>query len=164
MALDRPRLLPVSLEVEPGESFLRQLGELQRLSAGLADWLPAAYVGDPVPSDATAVVVPDLSGLAYRLLDEFRRIDVPILVITSEFGTVSMWDWEIRDYLRRRGVDTVAPTSSNELTDLLRALAVRQTLPRSRMLAYLDDLGGGKQPDIFKRFYWWEDECVRDMQ
>ncbi len=164
MALDRPRLLPVSLEVEPGESFLRQLGELQRLSAGLADWLPAAYVGDPVPSDVTAVVVPDLSGLAYRLLDEFRRIDVPILVITSEFGTVSMWDWEIRDYLRRRGVDTVAPTSSNELTDLLRALAVRQTLPRSRMLAYLDDLGGGKQPDIFKRFYWYEGACVADMQ
>ena len=61
------------------------------------------------------------------------------LVITSEFGTVSMWDWEIRDYLRRRGVDTVAPTSLEELGDLLRALAVRETLPRARMLAYLDD-------------------------
>jgi L-fucose isomerase-like protein len=105
-----------------------------------------------------------MSGLAYRLLAEFRAIEVPILVITSEFGTVSMWDWEIRDYLRRRGVDTVAPTSLQELTDLLRALAVRETLPRSRMLAYLDDLGGGQQPDIFKRFYWWEEECVDDMQ
>ena len=32
------------------------------------------------------------------------------------------------------------------------------------MLAYQDDLGGGMQPDIFKRFYWWEDECVADLQ
>jgi hypothetical protein len=164
VTLDLPTLLPVSLEVEPGETFTRQLGDLVRLTDGLAEWLPPAYLGDRVPEGVTAVVVPDMSGLAYRLLQEFRAIEVPVLVVTSEFGTVSMWDWEIRDYLRRRGVATVAPTSLAELTDVLRALAVRRTLPRSRMLAYLDDLGGGKQPDIFKRFYWWEEECVEDMQ
>jgi hypothetical protein len=164
VTLARPTLLPVSLEAEPGESFKRQLAELQRLSAGLVDWLPPAFIGDRKDGGVTAVVVPDMSGLAYRLLKEFRQIEVPILVITSEFGTVSMWDWEIRDYLRRRGVDTVAPTSLEELGDLLRALAVRETLPRARMLAYLDDLGAGMQPDIFKRFYWWEEECVADMQ
>jgi len=164
VTLHPPRLLPVYLEREPGESFTRQLGELQSLAAGLAEWLPPAHVADPLPAEVTAVVVPDMSGLAYRLLEEFRRIDVPILVITSELGTVSMWDWEIRDYLRRRGVQTVAPTSREELTDLLRALAVRRTLPQSRMLAYLDDLGAGMQPDIFKRFYWWEEECVADLQ
>ena len=152
--LRRPTLLPVSLEPEPGEPFTRQLAELVRLAGDLVDWLPAAFVGDPVPAEATAVVVPDMSGLAYRLLPEFARIAVPILVVTSEFGTVSMWDWEIRDFLRRRGVATVAPTSLAELTDLLRALAVRETLPHARMLAYLDDLGGGQQADIFKRFYW----------
>jgi hypothetical protein len=164
VTLQRPLVLPVSLEVEPGDSFLRQLSALRRLAGDLVAWLPPAYLGDPVPAEVTAVVVPDMSGLAYRLLEEFRRIDVPVLVITSEFGTVSMWDWEIRDYLRRRGVATVAPTSLGELTDVLRALAVRRTLPRSRMLAYLDDLGGGQQPDIFKRFYWWEEECVEDLQ
>lgn len=164
VVLERPRLLPVSLEPEPGEPFARQLATLVELCEGLVDWLPPAYVGDPVPDGVTAVVVPDMSGLAYRLLAEFRRIEVPVLVITSEFGTVSMWDWEIRDYLRRRGVDTVAPTSHSELVDLLRALAVRETLPRSRMLAYLDDLGGGMQADIFKRFYWYEEECVTDLQ
>jgi hypothetical protein len=164
VALHRPVLLPVSLDPEPGESFRRQLAALHRLAGDLAAWLPPAYLGDPVPDEVTAVVVPDLSGLAYRLLEEFRRIDVPVLVITSEFGTVSMWDWEIRDYLRRRGVTTVAPTSPQELDDVLRALAVRATLPQARMLAYLDDLGGGQQPDIFKRFYWWEEECVADLQ
>ena len=164
VTLTRPVLLPVTLEQEPGESFRRQLAVLVELSDGLVEWRPAAWVGDPVADDVTAVVVPDMSGLAYRLLEELRRIPVPLLVVTSEFGTVSMWDWEIRDYLRRRGVDTVAPTSRQELVDVLRGLAVRQTLPRSRMLAYLDDLGAGMQPDIFKRFYWWEEECVSDLQ
>lgn len=164
VTLTRPVLLPVSLEREPGESFRRQLATLVELSDGLVEWRPAAWVGDPVPDGVTAVVVPDMSGLAYRLLEELRRIAVPLLVVTSEFGTVSMWDWEIRDYLRRRGVDTVAPTSRQELVDVLRGLAVRQTLPRSRMLAYLDDLGAGMQPDIFKRFYWWEEECVGDLE
>jgi hypothetical protein len=164
VTLARPVLLPVFLEREPGESFSRQLAALGELSQGLVEWRPAAWVGDPVADDVTAVVVPDMSGLAYRLLEELRRIPVPLLVVTSEFGTVSMWDWEIRDYLRRRGVQTVAPTSRQELVDVLRGLAVRQTLPRSKMLAYLDDLGAGMQPDIFKRFYWWEEECVEDMQ
>jgi hypothetical protein len=94
VTLARPTLLPVSLEAEPGEAFKRQLAELQRLSTGLVDWRPPAFIGDRKDGGVTAVVVPDMSGLAYRLLKEFRQIEVPILVITSEFGTVSMWDWE----------------------------------------------------------------------
>ena len=159
-----PRLLPVSLDRTIGETFRRQLAELIRLSDGLVEWLEPAYIGDRIGAEVSAVVIPDLSGLAYRLLDAFRAIDKPILVITSEFGTVSMWDWEIRDYLRRRGVQTVAPTSLQEFEDICRALTVKEQLPRSVMLAYLDDLGAGKQPDIFKRFYWWEEECVADME
>jgi hypothetical protein len=130
------------------------------LAEDLVEWLPPVHISAAARVDATAVVVPDMSGAAYRLLAEFRAIEVPILVITSEFGTVSMWDWEIRDFLRRRGVETVAPTSLQEYHDLLRALTVKERLPRSTMLAYLDDLGAGKQPDIFKRFFWWEDECA----
>ena len=95
-----PRLLPVSLEPTLSETFQRQLAELVRLSEGLVDWLQPAYIGDRIGAEVSAVVVPDLSGLAYRLLEAFRAIDKPILAITSEFGTVSMWDWEIRDFLR----------------------------------------------------------------
>jgi L-fucose isomerase-like protein len=98
------------------------------------------------------------------MVESFRRIQQPILLITSEFGTVSMWDWEIRDYLRRRGISTIAPTSPQECEDICRALATKEALTRSSMLVYQDELGAGMQPDIFKRFYWWEDECVQDMQ
>jgi L-fucose isomerase-like protein len=47
---------------------------------------------------------------------------------------------------------------------VLRSLGTRERLARSSMLAYLDDLGAGMQPDIFKRFYWWEDACVADLE
>jgi hypothetical protein len=160
----RPRLLPVHLEDHQTESFRRQVEALRVLSGDLVDWLEPAPISDARKIDASAIVVPDMSGLAYRLLREFAALELPILVITSEFGTVSMWDWEIRDFLRRRGVATVAPTSLEEFHDLCRALAVKERLTTSTMLAYQDNLGAGKQPDIFKRFYWWEDECVDDLQ
>jgi len=31
------------------------------------------------------------------------------------------------------------------------------------MLVYQDDLGAGKQPDIFKRFYWYQQDCVQSF-
>lgn len=164
----KARLLPVFLEKAPGEAFERQLEALEQLDEDLVEWLPATHISNAPKrakkGQAVAVVVPDMSGAAYRLLSEFAAIEMPILIITSEFGTVSMWDWEIRDYLRRRGVDTVAPTSLVEFHDLCRALGVKAQLAVSTMLAYQDNLGAGKQPDIFKRFYWWEDECVEDLK
>jgi hypothetical protein len=161
--MSAPRILPVFLEDRPQPSFTRELDSLKLLAEDLVEWLEPVHIANAARVPASAVVVPDMSGLAYRLRDEFAAISVPILVITSEFGTVSMWDWEIRDFLRRRGVDTVAPTSLQEFHDICRALAVRERLTSSTMLAYQDDLGAGKQPDIFKRFFWWEDECVDAM-
>ena len=164
----RAKLLPIYLENEPTEAFARQFDALKVLSEDLVEWLEPTQISHAPKrarrDGASAIVIPDMSGLAYRLLTEFAAIEQPILIITSEFGTVSMWDWEIRDFLRRRGVDTVAPTSLLEFHDLARALGVKQQLASATMLAYQDNLGAGKQPDIFKRFYWWEDECVDDLK
>ena len=160
----KPRLLPVHLEAEPTLPFTTQLSYLRDLTSEFVDWMEPASVEAAVPDGTSAVIVPDMNGLAYRKVEAFRRIEEPILLITSEFGTISMWDWEIRDYMRRRGIATIAPTSLLETLDVCRALALKETLARSTMLAYLDDLGAGMQPEIFKRFYWWEDECVDEMQ
>jgi len=155
-----PTLAALYLDHEPTEPFHRQLDHLKRVLDGYVTWTDPVHIDQPVGEEVDAVIVPDLNGLAYRMVESFRRIDHPILVITSEFGTVSMWDWEIRDHLRRRGVDTIAPTSLAESHDVCRALAVKSQMRNGSMLAYQDDLGAGMQPDIFKRFYWWEDECV----
>ncbi len=155
-----PTLAPLFIDDEPTAAFHTQLAHLERLLEGRVSWSEPAHIDRPLGADVDAVVVPDLNGRAYRMVESFRRIDRPILVITSEFGTVSMWDWEIRDHLRRRGVETIAPTSLAESFDVCRALAVKAQMRRGTMLAYQDDLGAGMQPDIFKRFFWWEDECV----
>ena len=160
----RPRLLPIYLEDHPTAAFTSQLDALRLLSEDLVEWLAPTQIRRAAGVDASAIVVPDMSGLAYRLLPEFQALSLPIFIITSEFGTVSMWDWEIRDYLRRRDVATVAPTSLGEFHDLCRALGVKERLSGAKMLAYQDNLGAGKQPDIFKRFYWWEEECVTDLK
>jgi len=158
--LTTPCLLPVHLETAPKRSFHVQLEHLRHQLGSLVRWLEPAPVDASIPEGVSAVVVPDLSGAAYQRVDALREITRPILVITSEFATVSMWDWEIRDYLRRRDIATIAPLSLRETQDICRALAVKETLTRASMLAYQDDLGAGMQPDIFKRFFWWEDECV----
>lgn len=159
-----PRLLPVYLEATPSETFYRILAHVKELTQDLAEWLEPTHISKAPAVEASAVVVPDFSGAVYGLAPEFQRIsNRPIILATSEHGTVFMWDWEGRDWLRSKGIQTLAPTSAQELSDMLRALAVKEAMPRSTMLAYWDDLGAGQQPDIFKRFYWWEDECSSTM-
>ncbi len=157
--MNLPRLQPVYLESSPSETFGRVFEALQQLTSDLAVWLEPIPIERAAGSTASAIVVPDFSGKVYGQLEQFRALgDTPILLVTSDHGTIFMWDWEGRDWLRQRGVDTLAPTSLVEFHDLLRALRVKEELPGARMLAYWDDLGAGQQPDIFKRFFWWEDE------
>ena len=40
-------------------------------------------------------------------------------MITSEFGTVSMWDWEINSYLAAKGVKVIAPNTLEKATHCL---------------------------------------------
>ncbi len=96
-------------------------------------------------------------------MEEFKKIPLPILVITSEFGTVSMWDWEINSYLRREGIEVIAPYNLHQARILCRALAVKADLKRARFIVYQDNPGEGFQAHIFKRFYWWEQECSTRM-
>lgn len=60
---------------------------------------------------AEGVIFPQMLGEAYGLIDELKSIEIPILVITSEFGTVNMWDWEVVNYLNHNGIKTICPPS-----------------------------------------------------
>lgn len=108
-------------------------------------------------------VFPQLLGDAYRHVPEFKRIEVPILIVTSEFGTVSMWDWEIASYLRSEGVETFAPYNLEQTRMICQCLAVKRELRQTKFLVFQDNPGKGFQASIFKRFYCWEDECTRRM-
>jgi hypothetical protein len=142
--------------------FDKQLNILRAMFSEQAEFLPEVGLGDPLP-EADAVVFPQLLGEAYRNVPAFKAITLPILLITSEFGTMLMWDWEIATYLRTEGVTTVAPSSKEQTLKILRGLSVKRELAESKFLVFQDNPGEGFQAEIFKRFYWWEDECTRRM-
>jgi hypothetical protein len=157
------KLVPLYFDPGRDEEFDRQVEALRGLLADCADLLPPVALGAPIP-DADAVVFPQLLGVAYRRLADFRKIDRPILLVTSEAGTVSMWDWEIATYLRSEGVRTIAPYAPAQTRAACRALALKRELRSARFLVYQDNPGEGAQAPIFKRFYWWEEECARRMR
>ena len=105
-------------------------------------------------------------GDAYRRLSEIRALPQPLMVVTSEFGTVSMWDWEINSYLATKGVKVIAPNTLEKTKQTCRSLALKRQLKSAKFLVYQDHpaSGGGNQDDIFKRFYWWEPECIQAIE
>jgi hypothetical protein len=144
------------------EEFDVQLHNLSQLFSEQVDFLPPLPLGDALP-EADAVIFPQILGEAYRRLDEFKSINKPILVVTSEFGTVSMWDWEICSYLRSEGVTPITAYSLEQTLKVLEALKVKQELMETKFLVFQDNPGEGFQASIFKRFYWWEEECIQKI-
>jgi hypothetical protein len=156
----KARLIPLYFDPGRDQGFDVQLQALHNLLAAEAEILPPLPLGAPLP-EAEAVIFPQLLGEAYRQLENFKKIDLPILIITSEFGTVSMWDWEIASYLRAECVLTIAPYSLGQARIVCRALSVKREFKESKFLVFQDNPGEGFQASIFKRFYWWEDECTQ---
>jgi len=159
----KAQLIPVYFEPGRDAGFDDQLNALKRLLADKADLLAPVPLGAPLP-EADAVIFPQLLGEAYRRLADFKSIRLPILIVTSQFGTLSMWDWEIISYLKAEGVETIAPYDLAQTRKICNALQVKRQLRNTKFLVYQDNPGEGAQASIFKRFYWWEDECTQRMK
>lgn len=158
----KARLVPLYFQTADDPEFIRRVAALRDLLAGEADILEPVALGAHLP-EADAVVFPQVLGDAYRRLDDIKALTVPVMFVTSEFGTVSMWDWEIGSYLRAAGLDPLAPYNLDQTRSICRALAVKRELAQASFLVFQDNPGEGFQPDIFKSFYWWEDECTQRM-
>ena len=154
-------LVPVYFKSPDDPDFVKQLKEVKTLLAEEAEILEPVALGAALP-DADGVIFPQMLGEAYRRLADIQTLPQPLMVITSEFGTVSMWDWEINSYLTTKGVKVIAPNSLEKTKQACRAFALKRLLKQSKFLVYQDNPAseGGNQDDIFKRFYWWEPECV----
>lgn len=159
----KARLAPVYFESAEDKDFTRQVDALKKLLVEEAEILPPVPVGAEIMG-ADAVVFPQMLGNAYRRVNEIKAIKLPILVVTSEFGTVSMWDWEIDSYLKAEGVEVIAPYNLDQTRIICKALSVKNELTQTRFLVYQDNPGEGFQAEIFKRFYWWEDECTKRIK
>jgi hypothetical protein len=158
--IEKPLLLPLHFTAEPGEEFNKQLAALRSLLEGEAEFMLPARLGSSIPDVADAVLLPQVLGAAYRSMPQLKAIQIPLLIITSEFGTVSMWDWEIASYMRSEGIDPLAPSNLDQARMICRGLGVKRQLHKSKFLVFQDNPGAGFQASIFKRFYWWENECT----
>jgi hypothetical protein len=160
----KARLVPLYFESSDDPAFVAQTRTLRDLLCDVAEILDPVKLGSPIP-EAEAVLFPQLLGDAYRRVGEIQALSLPILVVTSEFGTMAMWDWEIISYLRGVGVSTLAPYALDDAKTTCRALVAKRQLREGTFVVYQDAPGeGGFQPGIFKRFYWWEDECSERMR
>jgi len=156
-------LVPVYFKSADRSEFDEQLKILKKQLADVAQFSEPVPIGSKLP-DADAVIFPQLVGEAYHKIDELKKIKLPFLAITSEFGTVKMWDWEIVSYMKSGGCITFAPPSLDRSIKICRSLGVKREMRTTKFLVFQDNPGEGMQGDIFKRFYWWEDQCLDLMK
>lgn len=149
---------------ERGE-FAEQIERIKDMYSDVATLLDPVEVGSEIPKQADAIVFPQLVGAAFREVDGLRGIDLPFIVLTSKYGTVEMWDWEIVTYLRTAGLNVFSPYNVELAKVILRAVSAKSKLASgAKFLMFQDSPGEGMQANIFKRFYWWEDECIQKMK
>ena len=157
-------LIPIYFNPGRDENFDKHLAIVKILLKEEAVFAEPYALGASLPK-ADAVIFPQMLGEAYNLIEELKAIPLPIMVITSAFGTVNMWDWELVHYLKLNGIQTICPPSLEDTKLACRALLVLRILSQSKFVVYQDDPAGptGKQSDIFKRFYWLEKESSKKM-
>jgi hypothetical protein len=157
-----PMIFQEANEREKGE-YQEQLERLKEIYGNEAEFLGTVMVGETVPP-CDAILFPQMIGAGYHYRDHLKAYDRPVLVITSQFGTVDMWDWELISYLRSGGLTVFSPYSVELGKVILRAMATKTYLKGAKFLMFQDDPGEGMQAYIFKRFYWWEEECTRQIE
>ncbi len=157
-------LIPVFFDPGRDHNFDKHLEILKDLLKGEANFIEPHPLGSKLP-DGDAVIFPQMLGEAFHKIKELQNISLPIMVVTSEFGTVNMWDWELVNYLKLNGISTICPPNLEETKMVCRALAIKKLLSQSKFVIYQDDPAGptSQQSDIFKRFYWLEKEASDKM-
>lgn len=144
--------------------FNAQLVHLKELYGDIAEFLTPICVGGVIPPNADAIVFPQLIGSAFAEWEQLAAISLPFVVLTSQFGTVEMWDWEIVSYLREKGMTVFSPYNIDLAKVVIRSIAAKTQLRNGvKFLMFQDSPGEGMQAYIFKRFYWWEEECAQKM-
>lgn len=147
---------------ERGE-YEEQLAKLLEFYGEVAEFLDTVTVGEAIP-ECDAIVFPQMIGAAYHYMDTLTGYGKPVVVITSQFGTVDMWDWELIAYMRSHGLNVFSPYNVELGKVILRAIGTRSYLHGAKFLMFQDDPGEGMQAYIFKRFYWWEQECTEQIE
>lgn len=168
MGLQKAKLVPLKfaeINEREEEEYRRQMDLLREIYGGIAEFLEPVTVGEKLPAEADVILFPQLLFAAYRHDDDLKGYSLPILILTSRYGTIEMWDWEIVTYLKGLGCRVFSPHTIEMGKTVIRACAVKKKLAEgAKFLLFQDSPGEGKQANIFKKFYWWEEKSARLMQ
>lgn len=160
----RVKAVPLKFSSVIEKEYEQQLKIITKMFADEVEFLPSVLVGDKIPEEAQVVVFPVLVGEAYKKLEELRQIKLPIVIITSPYGTMAMWDWEILTVFKELGMNVFAPYNPDLAKVVFRCVALKEEMKSAKFLVFQDTPGDGMQADIFKRFYWWEQECTQRIK
>ena len=108
----KARLVPLQFEEmneREQDEFREQMKLLTEMYADVAQFEEPVKVGEEMPEGADAAVFPLLIFAAYRHDEQLLSCSLPMIILTSEYGTIEMWDWEIATYLRQLGCRVFTP-------------------------------------------------------
>lgn len=165
----KARLIPLYFKGKKNSEFDEQLSRIKKLLENEADFLEPVECGTPIP-EADAIVFPKLVRDAFKEVETIKKINLPIIILTSLFGTIEMWDWEIATYYKSKGIKVFTPYNLELSKTICRALALKRDIGQTKFLVFQDNPGEGvegvstMEGFIFKRFYWFEDECAQLMK
>ena len=157
-------LKPVYFPGTFDDAYRQQLGRIEKALENVARIEEPCEVNEPLPEDIDAVLLPVVVGAAYSHAETFRKAGKPVLFLTSEFLTIAMWDWELRSFYKKRGIQVLAPYNSEMTVIYCRTLGLIREMKNAKFLVYQETPGDGMQAEIFKRFYWWEQMCAENME
>lgn len=148
------------------EEYNQQLKRLKEMYADEVCIMDSVCIGSEICQEADIVIIPQLFGAVFQEKERLEAIQQPIMILTSEFGTVEMWDWEIVAWLRDELKMNIFFPYNNEMARVIfRSLAARKLMGSGiKFLMFQDEPGEGMQAYLFKKFYWWDKSCTEQME
>ncbi|MEI6876494.1 MAG: hypothetical protein WCL50_15345, partial [Spirochaetota bacterium] len=83
----KARLVPLYFKSGMDAEYKAQLETVKALLKDEAELLPPAALGSKLP-EADACLFPQLIGDAFKQLGQLKALGLPLIMMTSEFGTV----------------------------------------------------------------------------
>lgn len=90
----KARLVPLQFEEmneREQDEFREQMKLLTEMYADVAQFEEPVKVGEEMPEGADAAVFPLLIFAAYRHDEQLISCSLPMIILTSEYGTIEMW-------------------------------------------------------------------------
>jgi hypothetical protein len=157
----KAKLIPLYFKSGMDDDFKANLSNLESLLSDVAVLERPIEAGEKL-ADADGIIFPQIIGDVFKQIEDLKKINMPMIVATSDFGTINMWDWEIVEFMKTQGINVFAPYSLELNKVICKSLALKRDLKKTKFLVYQDEPGArGMQGEIFRRFYWWEDRFTK---